>query len=282
LKDVEELKEYIKGELNVKELILTSDDTCIVTTAKPDYDLLGKRLRKDLDKVKGAIKDLTHEQLEKFQKELKMELHGHVITSEEMIIVREYKGDQSKNEAAWDDSVLTVLELTVDEEMVLEGQAREIVNRIQKLRKKAGIIPTDPIEIFYEATGSMAKVIASKANFIRQTVGAPCSPLSKMPAYANKVIQEEQDVSGSSLETNSKTTEKSVLTIVISRLDFAFGPTVSNELQSLVLTRDYTRLLQEFKSKGKVTFNLDSKDTELEFGKDVFSSVEHLLGHNTK
>lgn len=55
LQDVTELKDYIIEELNVRDVLLSSDNTSVVTSAKPDFDVLGKRLRGDMGKVQKAI-----------------------------------------------------------------------------------------------------------------------------------------------------------------------------------------------------------------------------------
>jgi isoleucyl-tRNA synthetase len=55
LQDVNDLKSYIIEELNVKDVALSSDSSSVVTSAKPDFDVLGKRLRGDMGKVQKAI-----------------------------------------------------------------------------------------------------------------------------------------------------------------------------------------------------------------------------------
>lgn len=66
----------------------------------------------------------------------KIELEGHTIAAEELRVTREFKGDPTKQEAAWDESVIIVLDLEVDEKLKQEGTAREVINRVQRLRKK--------------------------------------------------------------------------------------------------------------------------------------------------
>eukprot|EP01114_Cavostelium_apophysatum_P008374 TRINITY_DN2080_c0_g1_i1.p1 TRINITY_DN2080_c0_g1~~TRINITY_DN2080_c0_g1_i1.p1 ORF type:complete len:1229 (-),score=422.42 TRINITY_DN2080_c0_g1_i1:80-3766(-) len=274
LKDVEGLKNYVQGELNVKEVICSANDTSVVTTAKPDLKALGTKLKKDMGKVQAEIKNLTHEQIGKLQTEGKIELAGHVITAEELLITREYKGDTSANEPAWDADVLIILDLKVDEKMQAEGTAREIINRIQKLRKKAGIVPTDPIQVFYEAKGDLEKVMSLQKDFVRNNIGVPLSHLSNKPASAVQILSEDSDINGAKLN------------VVLARLEFALGAGARaksaddayfNDLKTLVHSKEYYKLLKDLQTNGKVAFNLNGKNIELVYGQDIFASEEEKL-----
>jgi len=154
LQDIENLKPYILEELNLREVKCTSDKSSIGTKLKPDFQLLGKKLRGDLKKVSAAIPMLTADQIQQFLQAGQITLEGHVITSVELQVTREFSGDASKYEAAWDSNLLVVLDLQVDEQMRQQGTAREVINRIQRLRKKAGVHPTDPIEVVLRGGGS--------------------------------------------------------------------------------------------------------------------------------
>jgi len=134
--DLASLRNYILEELNVREMIISSDDSSVVTVARAENQLLGKRLRKDLGKVSKAIENLSDEQIRSFQNSGSIVLEGYTLSTTDLQVIREFKGDLSKFEAAWDQEVLIVLSLEVDHTMREEGMAREIINRIQRLRKK--------------------------------------------------------------------------------------------------------------------------------------------------
>ena len=84
-----------------------------------------------------------------------------------MQIIRDYKGD-SRYEPAFAESALTMLDTHLDEELRSEGLAREVVNRVQKLRKKAGIHPGDPVEVFY----SVGDIVDEKTSLSPATLSA--------------------------------------------------------------------------------------------------------------
>lgn len=77
--------------------------------------------------------------------------------------------------------------------MMDEGNAREIINRIQKLRKKVGLIPTDKVTVYLEGADSLKQVIEEFTEFIQKNIKAPIEPLTKAPADAKFLIQEKFD-----------------------------------------------------------------------------------------
>ena len=101
-------------------------------------------------------------------------------------VFREFKGDTKVQEATWEKDVLIVLDLQVDEAMRSRGLAREVVNRVQKLRKKvtnqvkaslliyqSGVDPADPVDVFFNATPeSGALAVAMKAEIPYITSGS--------------------------------------------------------------------------------------------------------------
>jgi isoleucyl-tRNA synthetase len=281
--DIESLKTYIIEELNVKEVVLTNDESQILTSAKPDLPTLGKRLKKDFAKVSKAIQALSHEQIKSFQESGKLEIEGHVITSEELLIVREFKGDAKKFEAAWDSEALIVLDLEVDEEMRQEGIAREVINRIQRLRKKAGIHPSDPIEVFYEvdAQDSLAKVIENQRSFIVRGVGVPFTPLSARPATSVKIMQETAEVLGSKITLNISVLTVGFCDSALKQLVGAQDSTFVEDLKFFFVTRDYNRLVAAFEhNNGKYQLTLNGVSLEVEWNKHIFRSVHDSQTHS--
>jgi isoleucyl-tRNA synthetase len=273
LKDIEELKPYILAELNVKEVATTSDESSVVIKAKPDLQTLGKRLRKDIGKVTKAIKELSNDKIRELQSKGSIEIEGHTITAEELQLTREFNGDTSKNEPAWDDNVMIVLNLQVDETMRQEGLAREIINRVQRLRKKAGIHPTDPIEVHYQFDSKdklLAEVVSHYRGFIRDSLGVGFS--GQKPAQTTDIIVEEVEVTGSKMK------------LWVSRLQWVFDDAslkakckedaFAQDVKSFLLSREYFGALSVFQQNGgKLRVTIDAKSVELELGKDVFKSA---------
>jgi len=111
-------------------------------------------LRKDKKKVTDALALLSHAELEAFEKSGEITVEGFLLTREDVALSREFQGDKNKYESAWTDEVLIVLDVETTEELELEGAMREIVNRVQRLRKAAKLQPGDAgVFVFYTIEG---------------------------------------------------------------------------------------------------------------------------------
>jgi len=303
--DLASLRNYILEELNVREMIISSDDSSVVTVARAENQLLGKRLRKDLGKVSKAIENLSDEQIRSFQNSGSIVLEGYTLSTTDLQVIREFKGDLSKFEAAWDQEVLIVLSLEVDHSMREEGMAREIINRIQRLRKKAGIHPSDPIEVFYRVKQNdlPAHVISTQRELIRKGIGVCFSPLEYRPSSSVVIMEGQYEISEAEVKEEkanhlsskplaNKESSSHQIMLSIARLQFDFDdrmplldnngspldPAVFTDLKTLILSRDYLRLLEQISTcGGLLNLNLNGKDFQFSLGKQFFSSVEDRL-----
>uniref|UniRef100_A0A3B3CKW7 Isoleucine--tRNA ligase, cytoplasmic n=1 Tax=Oryzias melastigma TaxID=30732 RepID=A0A3B3CKW7_ORYME len=207
LKDIQSLQKYILEELNVRQLTLSTDKDKygIRLRAEPDHMVLGKRLKGAFKAVTAAIKELTSEQLEAFQKTGSIMVNEHELHEEDLRLM--YTFDQSSGSAAQyeahsDAQVLVLLDVTPDQSMVDEGVAREVINRIQKLRKKGHLVPSDEITVYYRCQPEgeyLASVIQAHTDFILGTTKAPLLPYP-VPKSASIIIAETTQLKGSDLE----------------------------------------------------------------------------------
>lgn len=115
------------------------------------------------------------------------------------MVTRQYSGDKTRFEAASNDEINVILDLEVDEELVRKGLAREVINRAQRLRKKAGIHPTDHIEVFYSVKPSKTSTTLTDAcsglnEMIESTLGKRFLPISQRPQHFVTVLSEESEV----------------------------------------------------------------------------------------
>jgi len=97
---------------------------------------LGQKLRKDLNKVKNALPELTSEQVKEFVQTKEIMINGIKIVEEDLQVIRYFKDANSHYETNNDKDVLILLDVQVYQDLQEEGCAREIVNRVQRLRKK--------------------------------------------------------------------------------------------------------------------------------------------------
>ncbi|CAG8733284.1 12809_t:CDS:10, partial [Funneliformis caledonium] len=183
--DVLSLKNYIVEELNIKNLIVTSDEDKygIKYRVEADLKVLGQKLRKDLNKVKNALPELTSEQVKEFVQTKEIMINGIKIVEEDLQVIRYFKDANSHYETNNDKDVLILLDVQVYQDLQEEGCAREIVNRVQRLRKKAGLHPFDPVLMYYKFTkdidNQIEKVLKSQSDFIIKVLKRPLLPVSE-------------------------------------------------------------------------------------------------------
>ncbi|XP_064632700.1 isoleucine--tRNA ligase, cytoplasmic-like [Lineus longissimus] len=205
LNDVKSLETYIKEELNIKQLTISNDKEKygVQLRAEPDHKVLGGRLKGEFKKVMGGIRELTDGQLTEFQMTGEITVLGHTLVSEDLRVIYGFDADKdgtpSHYEAHSDDDILVLLDVTPDQSMLDEGIAREIINRVQKLRKKAKLVPMDNITVFYKATGNLVKVCEEFSDFIFQTIK---QPMEKYPVArgASVIIQESMKIKNDGLD----------------------------------------------------------------------------------
>ncbi|KAF2635767.1 hypothetical protein P280DRAFT_553617 [Massarina eburnea CBS 473.64] len=153
LDDIKSLETYISEELNVRDLVLSSDEEKynVQYSASADFSVLGKKLKKDAIKVKKALPNLNSQQIKDFIKNGEMQVDGIRVEKEDLTVKRGLAKDESSKDQEFntDDDVLIILDVASYPELEQEGLAREIIRRVQDLRKKAGLVPTDDVGMEY-------------------------------------------------------------------------------------------------------------------------------------
>ncbi|QLG74830.1 hypothetical protein HG535_0H01570 [Zygotorulaspora mrakii] len=154
LKDVQELKDYIQEELNVRDIIITTDEAKygVEYRALADWPVLGKKLKKEAKKVKDALPKVTSSEVQKYLETGELNVAGIELVEGDLNVVRGLPESQVQQgqEARTDNEVLIILDTNIYPELKTEGLARELINRIQKLRKKCGLEATDDVLVEYE------------------------------------------------------------------------------------------------------------------------------------
>jgi len=187
LNDVLSLQNYVQEELNVKTVTTSNDKEKYGLKLKADlvFQRVGQRLKQDFKKVMEAIKTVPEEDLKEFQKTGKLVVCGHELSAEDVKVNYAFNSDSAsttqKYEPHSDGEVVILLDTTPDQSMLDEGIAREIVNRIQKLRKKAKLVPTQEITIVYQiipekdnaAFEKLSEVAKSHAEFMIDSIKQP-------------------------------------------------------------------------------------------------------------
>ena len=163
------VSDLIKSEVNVKEIELISDDSGIlVKQIKPNFKVLGPRFGKNMKLVAGAIQGFGADEIATIEKEgrITIDINGEQTTLE--------SGDveiSSQDIDGWlvasQSGVTVALDVTISEELKKEGVARELVNRIQNLRKDSGFEVTDRINILLQEDALVSQTIRDNAEYIK-------------------------------------------------------------------------------------------------------------------
>ncbi|XP_046393549.1 isoleucine--tRNA ligase, cytoplasmic isoform X2 [Ischnura elegans] len=208
LKDILSLESYILEELNVRSLTVTTEKQKygVSLRAEPDHKTLGARLKGEFKSVTAAIKELTDAQIHQFLASGSIDVLGHKLESEDLRIMFNFTGEAAKElsekyEAHSEGELLVLVDVTPDQTMVDEGIAREVINRIQKLRKKARLVPLDEVDVFYQVTpesSSLSEIIKSHKEFIENTTKTPMHLLEE---YSSQpvIMEEKTAIKGNTL-----------------------------------------------------------------------------------
>ncbi|ETN41061.1 isoleucine-tRNA ligase [Cyphellophora europaea CBS 101466] len=216
LDDVKSLEGYITEELNVRDLILTSDEDKynVQYSVSADWPVLGKKLKKDVQKVKKALPDLSSADCKAYLAEGKTQVAGIELVEGDLVVKRTLKeGENSKTqETNSDNDVLTILDVAIYPELAQEALAREIVRRVNDIRKKAGLKPTDDIKMEYRVkedpdnTG-IERAFEEQAAFIEKALRRPVdkhvvTDLEPEPSKEAMKKEEEKLIMQSDQEVN--------------------------------------------------------------------------------
>ena len=211
LEDVRSLEGYITEELNIGQLIVSSDEAKynVQYSVTADWPVLGKKLKKDVQKVKRALPGLTSDQVHQFVVNKVIEVDGIKLEDGDLVVKRGLKNDESsKNlETNTDDDVLTILDVELYPELAAEGLGREVINRVQRLRKTAGLQPTDDVKMEYHVLADPDKVgleaaFKSQAKAIEKALRRPMDHHvitemeGQLPDKAEEgiILEEEQEI----------------------------------------------------------------------------------------
>lgn len=169
---IEKAKDLLKGELNLKDITFTDDETQYVNlSVKPNLKALGKRLGKDLGAFKNHLEELNKrpEEVASLLADLERGNTVKVLACElQLDDVLVDRGPKDERLIATANGITVLLDTRLSEELVLEGLARELVNRVQNFRKDSGLLVTDKIDIQFKLDGELKTALERFRDYIAQ------------------------------------------------------------------------------------------------------------------
>lgn len=164
LQEMSKLEEYIKTELNIKSIeYLYSEAEFVVLSAKANLPVLGKKLGKEMGAFRPLIETLSSHEVQKIEQGGKVTIKGVDFDASEILVFRTPK---SGTQAVTNRFITIDLNCTLDQDLIDEGLAREMVNRIQKTRKDSNLNVADRIEITLNTSGTLAKIFEKYQGYI--------------------------------------------------------------------------------------------------------------------
>lgn len=167
--EIEAVSDLIKAEVNVKEIELLDDASgVLVKQIKPNFKTLGPRFGKDMGAVSKAVQNFTQEQISEIEKNGEISLD---ISDKKIKLTLEDVEVTSQDIEGWlvanANGVTVALDITITEELKKEGISRELVNRIQNIRKDSGYEVTDKIKVYLLDNETVKEAVLNNLEYIK-------------------------------------------------------------------------------------------------------------------
>ena len=186
---VEAVSALIAAEVNVKKVELLDDTSSIlVKEVKPNFKTLGPRFGKDMKVVAQAIQSLTNTQVQELEQKgsLAIDINNKscILEATDVVIA-------TKDVAGWlvasEQGITVALDIQMTEELRLEGMARELVNRLQNMRKDLGFDVTDTIEVTLLENDELMAILNQNKAYIQHEILATSIHVEK--SISSKAIE---------------------------------------------------------------------------------------------
>lgn len=167
--ELEAVQDLILSEVNVKELDLIDDASGIlVKQIKPNFKTLGPKFGKDMKAIAGAVARLEQEDIRKIEQEGEISLP---LENKTIILQLTDVDISSQDIEGWlvasAGPITVALDIQINQQLKEEGIAREIVSRIQNLRKDAGFEVTDRIDLKIQKDGKIEEALLHNAQYVK-------------------------------------------------------------------------------------------------------------------
>ncbi|RDC54923.1 isoleucine--tRNA ligase [Pedobacter chinensis] len=196
---ISKVADYILSETNVKHIEFITDTHGIVKKKlKPNFKSLGKKVGKDMSIVKEALENMNQDDIQRLEIDGYINVFGsnnvqHAIdlNDDVEVFAEDIPGWQVTNLG----SLTVALDVTISEELKQEGISRELVNRIQNLRKELNFEVTDRIKVSLQNDNLVANAVARNKTYICDEILADELELTDTVNSANKIIIDDVQLS---------------------------------------------------------------------------------------
>jgi isoleucyl-tRNA synthetase len=196
---ISKVADYILSETNVKQIEFITDTQGIVKKKlKPNFKSLGKKVGKDMSIVKEALEKMNQDDIQQLETDGHLNVVGtngnqYVVdlNDDVEVFAEDIPGWQVTNLG----SLTVALDVTISEELKQEGLSRELVNRIQNLRKELNFEVTDRIKVTLQNDNLVATAAAKNKGYICAEILADELELTDTVINANKITIDDVELS---------------------------------------------------------------------------------------
>ena len=175
---VEKVKDLILSETNIKTIEYITDTSGIISKKiKPNFKALGPKVGKDMKQVAEILNNLSQKEISNFEQNGHISISGtsYIIPLEDVeILAEDVPGWQVANLG----SLTVALDITITDELKQEGISRELINRIQNLRKEQGFEVTDKIRVQIKEHPYISEALKNNLSYICAEILAESLELS--------------------------------------------------------------------------------------------------------
>ena len=181
---MEGIKSIVLNEVNVKEIEYLYDTTdLLIKRVKPNFKVLGKRYGKQMKEIADVLQNFSQEEIATLERS---ESYHLPLVSGEVVLTPEDVSITSEDMPGWlvavDGNLTIALDITISDSLRCEGTARELINRIQNLRKESGFEVTDRIDVRVEACEDILETLESYKSYIcTQTLANEIEAIPHLP-----------------------------------------------------------------------------------------------------
>lgn len=206
--NLEQVKSIVLNETNVKEMNFVHDTAGLILKGiKPNFKVLGKKHGQKMKEITAALKEFSQEDIAAFERAVNEEDTQNGLTryytldlpSGPVLLEREDVTITSEDLPGWliavDGPLTVALDVTLTEALEREGTARELINRIQNLRKDTGLEVTDKIRVVVEDRISIAQAVSEHKQYIASQVLAQEITVAPVPSGSHDVEWEDGSLS---------------------------------------------------------------------------------------
>jgi len=165
--NIQHVKELILSEVNVKELELLEDSGMLVKSIKPNFKTIGPKYGKQMKAIAELVKSFTADDISAI--ETNGSWQGEIEGTQVVLELSDFE-IQAQDIPGWlvasENGLTVALDITISPELWSEGIAREVVNRVQNIRKESGLDVTDRILVTLDANEKLQTAISENKSYI--------------------------------------------------------------------------------------------------------------------